>query len=71
MSCWLVKEPQAEYGPELTIESKPGKKWEKEGRRGGKLLFNETVTEYRDQNGELVITARSVSVTTERAVDSE
>lgn len=58
-------------GDVLTLEEKPGKQWEKEGRRGGKLLFNERVTEYLDQNGELVITARSVSVQTERAVDSE
>jgi hypothetical protein len=46
---------------------KPGKTWEKEGRRGGKLVFRETITEYRDQKNELVIEARSVSVTTEKA----
>ena len=45
---------------------KPGKSWEKEGKRAGKLLFSETVTEYRDQIGELVITARGVGVRTER-----
>ena len=32
----------------------------------GKLVFSEGVTEYRDQHGELVITARSVGVRTER-----
>ncbi len=53
-------------GDVLTAESKPGKSWEKEGRRGGKLSFNESVTEYRDQNGELVVTATSVGVRTER-----
>jgi hypothetical protein len=56
-------------GDVLTTESKPGKTWEKEGRRAGKLIFSESVTEYRDQNGELVITARSVGVRTERPVD--
>ncbi len=56
-------------GDVLTATVKPGKKWEKEGRRSGKLFFSEMVTEYRDQKGELVITARNVSVLTERAVD--
>lgn len=56
-------------GDVLTAENKPGKSWEREGRRGGKLHFNESVTEYRDQNGELVITARSVGVRTERTVE--
>ena len=52
----------------LTATVKPGRTWEKEGRRAGKLLFAETVTEYRDQSGELVVTARSVGVRTERPV---
>ena len=58
-------------GDVLSVEIKPGKVWEKEGRRSGKLIFTERVTEYRDQNGELVVTARSVGVKTERPVDSE
>ena len=49
----------------------PGKTWEKDGRRGDKLKFQESVTEYRNQKGELMITARSVSVQTERAADAE
>ena len=56
-------------GDVLTAESKPGKTWEKEGRRSGKLVFSESVTEYRDQKGELVITARGVGVRTERPVE--
>ena len=56
-------------GDVLTAIQKPGKKWEKQGRRSGKLIFSETITEYRDQNGELVITARGVGVQTERPVD--
>ena len=56
-------------GDVLTAEVKPGKTWEKEGKRSGKLVFSETVTEYRDQDGELVITARGVGVRTERPVD--
>lgn len=56
-------------GDVLKAESKPGKTWEKEGRRSGKLSFAETIIEYRDQKGDLVITARSVTVRTERPVD--
>ena len=58
-------------GDVLTATVKPGKTWEKESKRAGKLTFSETVTEYRDQNGELVITATGVGVRTERPVDSK
>ena len=58
------RHPQA--GDVLTATVKPGKSWEKQGRRGGKLLFQETITEYRDQNGDLVVTARGIGVRTER-----
>lgn len=54
-------------GDVLTPVSKPGKQWEKEGRRAGKLKFSESVTEYYDQDGNLVITARGVGVQTEKA----
>jgi hypothetical protein len=58
-------------GDVLTATNKPGKTWEKEGRRAGKLVFSESVTEYRDQNGELVVTARGVGVRTERPAKTE
>jgi hypothetical protein len=58
-------------GDVLHAETKPGKTWEKQGRRAGKLVFSEMITEYRDQNDELVITARSVGVRTERVVEKE
>ena len=56
-------------GDVLSATHGQGKTWEKEGKRGGKLLFSENVTEYRDQNGELVITARGVGVRTEKVVE--
>ena len=56
-------------GDVLTGTTAPGKSWEKEGKRGGKLLFSESVTEYRDQNGELVVTARGIGVRTEKVVE--
>lgn len=57
-------------GDVLTSTTRPGETWEKEGRRAGKLVFSESITEYRDQDGELVVTARSVGVRTERPVES-
>ncbi len=58
-------------GDVLTASSRPGETWERVGRRSGKLVFRESVTEYRDQNGELVVTAISVGVSTERPVDQK
>lgn len=56
-------------GDVLTVEIRHGETWEKQSKRAGKLTFRERIAEYRDQNGELVVTARSVGVTTERPVD--
>ena len=58
-------------GDVLSATGKPGKTWEKQGRRSGKLVFSESITEYRDQNGELVVTAIGVGVRTERPVDQK
>ncbi len=57
-------------GDVLSTAARPGERWEKQGR-SGKLVFSESITEYRDQNGELVVTARSVGVMTERPVTQE
>ena len=56
-------------GDILTATSRPGQTWERQGRRSGKLIFTESITEYRDQHGELVVTARGVGVRTERPVE--
>lgn len=58
-------------GDVLTATVIPGKTWEKEGKRSGKLAFTETIVEYRDATGALVITARSIAVRTERPVDQK
>ncbi len=57
-------------GDVLSAETRDGKRWEKEGKRAGKLVFSEMITEYRDQQGELVVTARTVGVRTEKVVAS-
>ncbi len=51
-------------GDVLRATSRPGERWEKEGR-SGTLRFTEHITEYRDEQGELVVTARTVGVVTE------
>jgi acyl dehydratase len=56
-------------GARLRVASRPGKSWEKEGKRGGRLRFTETITEYRDEQGALVVTATSVGIITEKAVE--
>ena len=58
-------------GDVLTVSARPGESWEKEGKRSGKLRFTETIVEYRDQSGELVLTARAVGVKTEHPVERQ
>jgi len=55
-------------GEVLTLTLRPGRTWEKQGRRGGLLHFRETVIEYRGEDGELAVIARSVGVRTEQTV---
>ncbi len=57
-------------GDVLTATVKAGETWEKQSKRAGTLKFSETITEYRDQNGELVITARGVGVVTEKVIEN-
>jgi len=56
-------------GMTLTVTTRPGRAWQKQGRRGGLLRFSETISEYRDEGGALVVTARSVGVVTEKTVE--
>ena len=58
-----------EPGMQLRVTTRRGKSWEKEGRRGGVMKFSESVTEYRDADGELVVTATSVGITTSKVVE--
>lgn len=55
-------------GDVLSVTTRAGEGWEKQGR-SGKLIFSEMISEYRDQHGELVVTARGVGVMTERPVE--
>lgn len=50
-------------GMVLTVTTELGETWVKQSRSGGELHFAEQRTEYRDEEGRLVVAARSVSVT--------
>jgi len=56
-------------GDTLTVTIRPGESWEKEGRRGGKLRFSETIQEFTNQDGVLCVRARMIGVQTEKAVE--
>jgi len=53
-------------GTRLTAESRITEIYEKEGRRGGTLVFAVMVTELRDESGRLVAEARLTGVETAR-----
>jgi hypothetical protein len=53
-------------GDVLTVTERPGRYWEKDGSRGGRMHFFEVISEYRDQDCSPVITARRVGVRIER-----
>lgn len=55
-------------GDVLTVKSRQGNTWEKEGKKGGKLIFTEQVQEYYDQNDELVVIVTLVGVQTSKVV---
>jgi hypothetical protein len=56
-------------GMRLRVTQRPGRSWEKEGRRGGSMRFSESIAEYWDEQGELVLTATSVGIITGKAVE--
>lgn len=55
-------------GMVLTATTRPGKSWEKQGRRGGQMRFSEVITEYRDEAGERIVTETSVGIVTGQVV---
>ncbi len=59
----------AVVGDVLSATVRAGDNWTKQGRRGGRLRFNETHTDFVDASGQPVITATFVGVRTEVLVD--
>lgn len=56
-------------GDVLTAETQVGKSWEKQSARAGRLLFQEFVTEFRNQAGDIAVIARKIVMTPERAIE--
>jgi hypothetical protein len=56
-------------GETLNAVSRTGATWQKQGRRGGTLTFNETFVDYVGADGEVAITARTVGVVTSQVVE--
>lgn len=54
-------------GTILSVSSRKGDSWEKQGKRGGTLKFTQTITEFRDPEGNLVAESKSTLIITERA----
>lgn len=48
-------------GQVLTVQTRDGERWTKNGK-SGIMTFTEILTEYRDGDGELVVTGRAVRV---------
>jgi acyl dehydratase len=57
-------------GDVLRTEARMGQSWEKRGR-SGRLVFTERFTDFYDEGGALVVTARSVSVQKESVTGGE
>jgi hypothetical protein len=55
-------------GETLTARTHDGDTWTKPGRKGGSLRFREIVTEFVAADGELVVTARWINVSTTNEV---
>lgn len=56
--------PLPRAGQTLTVSSRIGDRWEKEGKRGGMMRFAKVVTEYRDESGTLVVEQRATVIET-------
>lgn len=59
--------PPPHAGDELTFEVRVGDRWEKEGKRGGKMRFAQLITEYRDGSGTLRAVQRTTLLETAKA----
>jgi hypothetical protein len=64
---YIFHGPPPRAGARLTCTSRIESIFEKVGKRGGKMVFAVMVTEFHDEAGKLVATARLTGVETERA----
>jgi hypothetical protein len=59
--------PPPKAGQDLTVQTRVDEIYEKEGKRGGTMTFVVTVTEFRDEDDNLVAEARSTAIETGKA----
>ncbi len=55
-------------GDVLHSKQREGKCWQKQGKRGGQLTFQEYITEFYNQHDERVVTSTIIGVQTEHVV---
>jgi hypothetical protein len=63
--------PPPRAGTKLTAQTKIEDIYEKEGKRGGTMTFVVGVTEFRDEQGNLVAESRGTTIETGRAPDKQ
>ncbi len=68
---YIFHGPPPRAGDTLTAQSRIDEIWEKEGRRGGKLVFVTMVTAFHDQDGTLVAEAKMTAVETAKPPEAE
>jgi len=56
--------PPPHAGDELTMQTRVDTVYEKQGKRGGTMTFVETVTEFRDADGNVRVECRSTAIET-------
>jgi acyl dehydratase len=58
-------------GDRLTATGRVADVYKKPGKRGGEMTFAVLETEYKNQNGEVVLVARSTLIETAKAVEKK
>lgn len=58
--------PPPTAGETLAVESRLGRQWEKDGRRGGTMRFAEIISDFRADDGRLVATQTTTVLETGR-----
>jgi|TARA_B110000263_G_scaffold75977_1_gene66436 hypothetical protein len=58
-------------GDIIRWEKGENKSWQREGKKGGKLIFTENIIHFYNQENVLVVTAKKVTVITEKVVENK
>jgi hypothetical protein len=63
--------PPPRAGTVLTGQSRIDRVYEKTGKRGGRMIFTDVVTDFRDESGRLVAESRNTSIETSQPTGVE